>query len=82
MIQKPFRSLNAKVLILGLVPLGVIFLIAMFAVVPAMNRNAMANRKEEIQSLVQSAVGILETQDAQVKSGTIQLPEAKARALQ
>jgi methyl-accepting chemotaxis protein len=82
MIQKTFRSLNAKVLTLGLVPLGVVFLIAMFAVVPSMNRNAMANRKEEIQSLVQSAVGILETQDAQVRSGSIQLPEAKARALQ
>jgi methyl-accepting chemotaxis protein len=54
----------------------------MFVILPVMNRNAMATRKEQIQSLVQSAVGILQTQDGQVQSGSIQLPEAKARALQ
>jgi methyl-accepting chemotaxis protein len=76
-----FRSLNGKVLILGLAPLGVVFLFALVLLVPTMNRNALANRKEEIQYLVQSAFGILETQDALVKAGTIQESEAKARAL-
>jgi len=75
------KSLKAKILLMGLTPLLVVFLVSAFVLVPRMEAALLDGRKDEIRHLTQGALGMLSAQEAQAASGAITRAEAQKRAL-
>jgi len=75
------QSLSGKVLLLVLAPLAVVFLASWLLLVPTLESAFLESRKEYLQHLSETAYGVLEGQEAQVKAGAINREEAQKRAL-
>lgn len=76
------KSLSGKVLLLVLAPLAVVFLASWLLLVPTLENAFLESRKEYLQHLSETAFGVLEGQEAQVKAGAINREEAQKRALE
>ncbi|WLT33117.1 methyl-accepting chemotaxis protein [Geothrix sp. PMB-07] len=75
------RSLAGKILLVGLGPLGMVFLVSWLVLVPAVEDGFLRARKDEIRNLTDTALGLLASQEAQAAAGTITREEAQKRAL-
>ncbi|WP_306589665.1 methyl-accepting chemotaxis protein [Geothrix sp. 21YS21S-4] len=78
--MKP-QSLAGKILLVGLGPLLIVFLMSWLLLVPAVERGFLDARKTEIRSLTETAVGILAAHEAEAASGAIPREEAQRRAV-
>ncbi len=74
-----FRSLSGKVLALALLPVGLFLLFFAFYVLPTLHGAVMAAKKDGVRQVVESAISLLEEQQAQVQAGQRSLETAQAR---
>ncbi len=74
-----FRSLSGKVLALALLPVGLFLLFFAFYVLPTLHRAVMSAKQEGVKQVVESALSLLEEQQAQVQAGKRSLETAQAR---
>ena len=78
-IQLRFRSLSTKVLALSLLPVGLFLLFFGFYVLPTLHRAVMSAKQDGVKQVVESAISLLEEQQAQVQAGKRSLETAQAR---
>ncbi len=74
-----FRTLSGKVLTLSLVPVLLFILFFAFYVLPSMHREVLAAKKDGVRQVVETALSLLEEQQAQVQAGHRSLETAQAR---
>ena len=78
-VQFRFRSLSTKVLALSLLPVGLFLLFFGFYVLPTLHRAVMSAKQDGVKQVVESAISLLEEQQAQVQAGKRSLETAQAR---
>ena len=74
-----FRSLSGKMLALSLLPVGLFLLFFAFYVLPTLRGAVMAAKKEGVRQVVETAISLLQEQQAQVQAGNRTLETAQAR---
>ena len=74
-----FRSLSSKVLALSLLPVGLFLLFFGFYVLPTLRGAVLAAKKDGVRQVVETALSLLQEQQAQVQAGTRPLETAQAR---
>ena len=79
-LQIRFRSLSSKVLALSLVPVLLFVLFFVLYVLPAIHAGVLAAKKDGVRQVVETALSLLEEQQAQVQAGQRSLADAQARA--
>lgn len=77
-----FQSLSAKVLLIAMAPIAVVFLLTFLGLIPALQRESIGARKEYLKHLTDTACGIFEAQEALAASGAITSPEAQKRSVE
>ena len=78
-IQFRFRSLSSKVLALSLLPVGLFLLFFAFYVLPTLRESVMSAKQDGVRQVVESALSLLDEQQAQVLAGKRSLETAQAR---
>lgn len=79
-IQSWFRSLSGKIFLLSLAPVALFLGLFFFLLLPRYHRFALESRRLGTQYVVESTMGILENQVAEVKAGKRTLEYAQTRA--
>ena len=74
-----FRSLSGKVLALSLLPVGLFLLFFGLYVLPTLHDAVMEAKQEGIRQVVDTAITLLQEQEAQVQAGKRSLETAHAR---
>ena len=74
-----FRSLSSKVLALSLLPVGLFLLFFAFYVLPTLREAVMSAKQDGVRQVVESAISLLDEQQAQVQAGKRPLETAQAR---
>jgi methyl-accepting chemotaxis protein len=74
-----FRNLSSKVLALSLLPVGLFLLFFAFYVLPTLRQEVMGAKKEGVRQVVETAITVLQEQQAQVQAGQRSLETAQAR---
>jgi methyl-accepting chemotaxis protein len=76
-----FQSLSAKVLLIAMAPVAVMFLLTFLVLIPALEHEFIGARKEYLRHLTDTAYGIFEAQEALAGSGAITRQEAQQRSV-
>lgn len=79
-VKSRFRSLAAKILLLGLFPVGLFLLLFGVYVLPRLHDSILEERKVAVRQVVEVATGILRAQAAEVQQGRLTRDAAEARA--
>ncbi len=74
-----FRSLSSKVLALSLLPVGLFLLFFGFYVLPTLHQAVLTAKKGGVRQVVETALTLLQEQEAQVQAGKRSLETAQAR---
>ena len=74
-----FRSLSAKVLALSLLPVGLFLAFFAAYVLPTLHGAVLSAKKDGVQQVVETAISLLQEQQAQVQAGKRSLETAQAR---
>jgi methyl-accepting chemotaxis protein len=75
------KSLESKILVMGLTPIAAVFLAVWLLLAPRVEGALLAARKNEIQSLTETVLGMAASQEALAAAGAITREEAQRRAV-
>lgn len=79
MLQRWMQSLTGKIILVGLLPVGLFLLLALVYIRPQLRKAVLAERQEGVRHAVELATSLLERQAAEVRGGQRTLEEAQAR---
>ena len=75
-----FRNLSGKILLLAMFPVGMFLLLVFFYMLPKTQAAFLGAKKQGVQYVVESGMGVLENLDKEVQAGRMNLPEAQEKA--
>lgn len=82
-LRARFRGLSGKIVLTGLVPVGLFLLLFFLYVLPRLQTSILDAKKAGIRQIVEVATGILKNQEIEVRNGkrTKEMAEARAKEL-
>ena len=79
-IRGRFRGLSGKIVLTGLIPVGLFLLLFFIYVLPSLRVSILEAKKAGIRQIVEVATGVLKNQEIEVRSGRRTKEAAEARA--